>query len=92
MKNTLQKIFTKIDNLNTPEQIEVFHYLEQKIQQPPSLYNKFSDNSDYQALLEYIEDNFDSKPQRSLTEFRGTLNLLNGEDAQVWVNQQREQW
>ncbi|MGI0480779.1 hypothetical protein ACN4EE_08305 [Geminocystis sp. CENA526] len=93
MKATLQEIFTQIDSLNKPEQIKVFRYLEQKIQEQSFSNHQFIENSEYEALLQYISHNSGFKSERSLKEFRGICpDLLNGEDAQIWINQQREQW
>ncbi|NEN94809.1 MAG: HigA family addiction module antidote protein [Moorea sp. SIO3I7] len=49
--------------------------------------------SDYENLLQYITDNLDKECKRSLGEFRGIApKLLEGQDAQEWVNNQRDQW
>ncbi len=42
-------------------------------------------------MLQYITDNSDKECKRPLGEFRGIApKLLEGQDAQEWVNQQRQ--
>lgn len=92
MLTNLKYILTQIDRLNDKEQLEVFHYLEQRFQKKLDAdINKYNHESDYKNLLQYITDNSDKECKRPLGEFRGIApNLLEGQDAQEWVNQQRQ--
>lgn len=91
MRTNLKDIFTQIDRLNKKEQLEVFHYLEQRFQKELDADKIQYNESDYENLLQYITDNSDKECKRYLGEFRGIApNLLEGQDAQEWVNQQRQ--
>ncbi|NEQ78890.1 MAG: hypothetical protein F6K26_00950 [Moorea sp. SIO2I5] len=93
MGTNLKDIFTQIDRLNKKEQLEVFHYLEQRFHKELDADKIKYNESDYENLLQYITDNLDKECKRSLGEFRGiSPNLLEGQDAQEWVNKQRDQW
>ncbi|NEP53540.1 MAG: hypothetical protein F6K65_33975, partial [Moorea sp. SIO3C2] len=85
--------FTQIDRLNKKEQLEVFHYLEQRFKKELDADKIKYNESDYENLLQYITDNSDKECKRPLGEFRGIApKLLEGQDAQEWVNKQRDQW
>ncbi|AOX00652.1 hypothetical protein BJP34_15445 [Moorena producens PAL-8-15-08-1] len=93
MRTNLKDIFTQIDRLNKKEQLEVFNYLEQRFQKELDADKIQYNESDYENLLQYITDNSYQECKRPLGEFRGIApNLLEGQDAQEWVNQQRDQW
>jgi len=52
-----------------------------------------SEMEDYEHLLQYIAETKNTECRRPLQEFRGIApNLLEGQDAQEWVSQMRDEW
>jgi len=89
MTSNLKHIINKIDALNQNEKLKVFQYLVQQLQVPSTTSNL----SDSDTLFQYIEEHAEQKSDRSLKEFKGIApNLLEGEDAQDWIDQQRNEW
>lgn len=89
MSPNLKQIISQIDALNPNEKLKIFQYLAQQLEAPKNTPNQ----SDYDALVQYIEDCENQESNRSLLEFkRISPDLLEGQDAQNWVNQQRNQW
>jgi hypothetical protein len=89
MSPSLKQIISQIEALNQNEKLKVFQYLAQELEAPKSTPNQ----SNYDALVQYIEDCEDQESDRSLLEFKGiSPDLLEGQDAQNWVNQQRNEW
>jgi len=89
MTSNLKYIINQIDTLNQNEKLQVFQYLTQQLQvtsAPPNL-------SDDERLVQYIQNYADQESEQSLKDFKGIApNLLDGQDAQYWVNQQRNEW
>ncbi|MEC4893677.1 MAG: hypothetical protein SAL07_24240 [Oscillatoria sp. PMC 1051.18] len=97
MSTNLKEIFSQIDDLNEQEKLEVFDYLKQHLQAEfltDTEENKTYEPTEVDEMLQYIADKKSNpKRQRSLQEFRGIApNLLEGQDAQEWVNQLRDEW
>jgi hypothetical protein len=89
MSPSLKQIISQIEALNQNEKLKVFQYLAQELEAPKNTPNQ----SNYDALVQYIEDYEDQESDRSLLEFKGiSPDLLEGQDAQNWVNQQRNEW
>jgi len=89
MTPNLNQIIDQIDALDQNEKLKLFEYLAQQLQVPSNTPNL----SDYDALIEYIKDYADQESERSLLDFKGiSPHLLEGQDAQDWVNQQRNEW
>jgi len=89
MTPKLKHIINEIDALNQNEKLKVFQYLAQQLQFPSTASNL----SDSDILVQYLEEHADQKSERSLKEFKGIApKLLEGQDAQNWVNQQRNDW
>jgi len=83
MSPQLEDVFTQIDSLNKEERLEVFHYLEQRVQEDDKVEEGQSIDADHEHLLQYIAETKNKKRQRSVQEFRGIApNLLEGQDAQ----------
>ncbi|NEO68047.1 hypothetical protein [Moorena sp. SIO3H5] len=90
MRTKIKYVLTQIDGLNKKEKLEVFYYLDQRIKTELEHDKNQYNDSDYENLLQYITDNSDKECKRPLGEFRGIApNLLEGQDAQEWVNEQR---
>ncbi|NEO43006.1 MAG: hypothetical protein F6K55_02180 [Moorea sp. SIO4A3] len=90
MRTKIKDILTQIYGLNKKEKLEIFIYLYQRIKTELEPDNNQYNESDYENLIQYINDNSDKECKRPLGEFRGIApNLLEGQDAQEWVNQQR---
>jgi len=93
MSPQVKDVFTQIDSLNKEERLEVLHYLEQRVQEDDKVEEGQAIDANYERLLQYIAETKNKKRQRSLQEFRGIApNLLEGQDAQEWVSQMRDEW
>jgi hypothetical protein len=88
MSPNLNQIIDQIDALDPNEKLKLFEYLAQQLQVPSNTPNL----SDYDALIEYIGNYADQESERSLLDFKGISPHLLEEDAQDWVNQQRNEW
>ncbi len=89
MTSNLNYIIHQIDMLNENEKLKVFQYLAQQLQVPSAPPNL----SDDERLVQYIQNYADQESERSLKDFKGIApNLIDGQDAQDWVNQQRNEW
>ena len=89
MTSNLNYIIHQIDTLNQNEKLKLFQYLAQQLQVPLASPNL----SDDERLVQYIQNYADQESERSLKDFKGIApNLIDGQDAQDWVNQQRNEW
>ena len=89
MTSNLNYIINQIDTLNQNEKLELFQYLAQQLQVPSAPPNL----SDDEKLVQYIQNYADQESERSLKDFKGIApNLIDGQDAQDWLNQQRNEW
>ncbi|MEC4807434.1 MAG: hypothetical protein SAJ72_24655 [Jaaginema sp. PMC 1080.18] len=93
MSPQVKDVFAQIDSLNKEERLEVLHYLEQRVQEDDKVEEGQAIDANYEHLLQYIAETKNKKRERSLQEFRGIApNLLEGQDAQEWVSQMRDEW
>jgi len=89
MTPNLKYIINQIDTLSQNEKLKIFQYLAQQLQVLSTAPNL----SDNETLVQYIRDDKDQESERSLKEFKGIApNLLEGQDAQDWVDRQRDEW
>ncbi|NET91134.1 MAG: hypothetical protein F6K45_24095 [Kamptonema sp. SIO1D9] len=92
MSPKVKDVFTQIDSLNKEERLEVLHYLEQRVQEDERVEEGQSIDANYEHLLQYISETKNTECRRPLQDFRGIApNLLEGQDAQEWVSQMRNE-